>query len=283
MNVDLYNPLFHLAAIEEEGTINALDQLDEDMQGQTLTLLGHVSATTERYTKEQKKFLLVTLDLLGGQMEAVVWPDVLERTQAIWAAGKLVRATGRLRVRGDQLSLVCDGVEEYDGTPAPAAVGPAGASTNGSSTLAVNNGAAKAKSAANGVYHGNNGAAKNGRAKSAANGGYDGNNGAAKHGNNKPTANGGQSSIVSLAINESEDPVSDAHLLREVIQILLEYPGKDRVNLRIHTGGRRILMELPVVTTGYSEALRGRLEELLGLDTVEFQPVAGAINGEAPF
>jgi hypothetical protein len=88
---------------------------------------------------------------------------------------------------------------------------------------------------------------------------------------------------VSLAINESEDAVSDAHLLREVIQILLEYPGKDRVNLRIHTGGRRILMELPVVSTGYSEALRGRLEELLGLDTVEFQPVAAAINGEAPF
>ena len=73
-------------------------------------------------------------------------------------------------------------------------------------------------------------------------------------------------------------------LLREVIQVLLEYPGKDRINLQIHTGGRRILMELPVLTTGYSEALRGRLEELLGLDTVAFQPVVTTTsNGEAPF
>ncbi len=74
---------------------------------------------------------------------------------------------------------------------------------------------------------------------------------------------------MSLAISESADAVEDAHLLREVIQVLLEYPGKDRVNLQIQTGGKRVLMELPVVSTGYTEELKVRLERLLGSQTVD--------------
>jgi hypothetical protein len=71
-----------------------------------------------------------------------------------------------------------------------------------------------------------------------------------------------------LAVTESNDPSQDAHLLREVIGVLLEYPGRDRVNLDIRTGERLVRMDLPVVSTGYCEALHRRLEELLGLDTV---------------
>ena len=74
--------------------------------------------------------------------------------------------------------------------------------------------------------------------------------------------------VIRLTVTESDDPSQDAHLLREVIGVLLEYPGRDRVNLDIRTGERLVRMDLPVVSTGYCEALHGRLEELLGLDTV---------------
>ena len=57
-------------------------------------------------------------------------------------------------------------------------------------------------------------------------------------------------------------------LLREVIGVILEYPGRDKVNLEIRTAGKRVLMELPVVSTGYCDPLRERLEDLLGPDTV---------------
>ena len=50
--------------------------------------------------------------------------------------------------------------------------------------------------------------------------------------------------------------------------MLLEFPGTDRVNLEIRTGGRKILMDLPVVGTGYCEGLRQRLESLLGPNTI---------------
>lgn len=74
--------------------------------------------------------------------------------------------------------------------------------------------------------------------------------------------------VVRLSVTESDDPSLDAHLLREVIGVLLEYPGRDRVNLDIRTGERLVRMDLPVVSTGYCEGLHARLEELLGPDTV---------------
>jgi len=233
-----YNPLFELATTEAGDAINSLDQLDEEMQGQSMTLIGHISALTERYTREQKKFLIVNLDLLGGPVEVIVWPDVLERTQNLWAEGKLVNTTGKLRVRGDQFSLACEQVSEYISRPAtaiPATEVPAG---NGKA-VALANGASQSrarKSSATAV------AASDSRAR-----------------------------IVSLAITESEDAVDDAHRLREVIQVLLEYPGKDRVNLEVYTRGRRVLMELPVVSIGYCEDLKDRLEGVLGTNTVMLQ------------
>ncbi|MCH8897286.1 MAG: hypothetical protein IIC33_03210 [Chloroflexi bacterium] len=88
---------------------------------------------------------------------------------------------------------------------------------------------------------------------------------------------------VVMAIEESDNAIEDAHLLREVIQVLLEYPGKDRVNLQIHTQGKRILMELPVVSTGYCTELKGRLEELLGVGSVAMLQPEVPQTEDAPF
>ena len=47
-------------------------------------------------------------------------------------------------------------------------------------------------------------------------------------------------------VKESNNATEDAHLLREVIGVLLEYSGHDRVNLDINTGTGRVIMDLPV-------------------------------------
>ena len=77
--------------------------------------------------------------------------------------------------------------------------------------------------------------------------------------------------------------MEDAHLLREVISMLLEYPGKDRVNLEIYTEGRRVVMDLPVVSTGYCEDMRQRLEGLLGANSVLLQGADGPDVDDVPF
>jgi DNA polymerase III subunit alpha len=254
-----YNPLFTLASIDAGDAICSLDELDEELQGQSLTLVGHVSSLTERYTREQKKFVIVSLDLLGGPVETLVWPDVLERTQPVWQEGRLVKVTGKLRVRGDQFSLACDQVEEFVAKAPPAEDKPAPAPARRSERTPqpISTPAAVSIPA---EPPASNGA----RPSSAA----------------AVAARVGSSRAVVLTIRESEDAMEDAHLLREVVQVLLEYPGKDRVNLQIRTGGKRVLMELPVVSTGYCQEMKDRLERVLGEETVMLQ--GGNGDEEAP-
>ena len=242
------NPLRVLASLDPGNATASLDQIDEGMQGQTKTLLGHVSALTERYTKEQKKFLVVTLDLLGGPIEVIVWPEVLERTQGIWQEGHLLRATGKIRMRADQFTLVCDQVQEYESKDSPNMVANGHPAING-------NGAGKIRG--DGSYAGS--------ANKKVSGSTGGN---PTRRSSKITIDDSPSRTVSLGVTETADAASDAQLLREVIGVILDFPGKDKVNLAIRTGGRKVVMELPVVSTGYCPDLKQRLEVLLGTDTV---------------
>ncbi len=285
-----YNPLMALAAADVGEGINSIDQLDEDMQGLTYTLVGHVASVTERYTREQKKFLVINFDLLGGQVEALVWPDVLERTADMWATGRLLRATGKLRLRGDGFSLACEQVSAF----VPAAAPPEEAQSGSLPTIKETpapppppTGQAD-KSDGNGAprqrWIGGNG---NGNYRHQPNGSYR----PRANGNVNGSGNGEEATVVSLppsrtvfvGITESEDPVEDAHLLREVIALLLEYPGKDRVNLEIYAEGRRVVLDLPVVSTGYCDDMRGRLEELLGANSVTLQGADEAGADKVPF
>ena len=298
-----YNPLMSLAAADSNDGINSIDQLDEDMQGLTYTLLGHVASVTERYTREQKKFLVVNFDLLGGQVEVLVWPDVLERTGGFWTVGKLLQATGRLRLRGDGYSLACDQVSQFvpqdsgeggEGDSAPPVVketrAPAPTQPNGHTGNGNGNGKPQE------TQRRTNGNGGNGSYRHQPNGGYrtrtngnghsNGNGVGVGHTGGDPgatTVSIASARTVFVGITESQDPVEDAHLLREVIALLLEYPGKDRVNLEIHTGGRRVLLDLPVVSTGYCEEMRGRLEELLGANSVLLQGAEGPDVDDVPF
>ena len=348
-----YNPLMALAAVDPEDGVNSIDQLDEDMQGQTLHCIGLVSGLSERYTREQKKFLVVNFELMGGPIELIVWPDVLERTGELWAEGKLMRVNGKLRMRGDGYSLSCEMAEEYtppakavpavaegqgipeaataaaphaspgvvrdkgDATgdyaagaerepagqadaPPPVAerAAPAGppvaerAAPAGPPPVAERAAAETAASPApvrggqQGQGRRGNGNGRNGGGNGnghSAGGNGNGYNGVGNGNGYRDTGNEGRT--VYLNIAESEDALEDAHRLREVVRLLLEYPGKDRVNLEIHTGGRRVIMELPVVSTGYCAELKERLEteELLGNNAVLLWEGDGPGVDEVPF
>ncbi len=244
-----HNPLFDLAFLDVGDAVNSLDQLDDDMQGLNLSLVGHVSSLTERYTREQKKFLIVNLDLLGGPVEVVVWPDVLERTQHLWQEGELVKTGGKLRIRGDRYSLSCEQVEVFESqvVPTPIEKESPPISMQPTSEIPPPKKMKQAVVPPSAPVNGSN----------------------------------GKNRTVSLGIHESTDPVEDAHLLREVVRLLLEYPGDDRVNLEIHMEDRRVLMDLPVVSISFCEPLQGRLEQLLGPNAVHIGGNGGVENGEA--
>ena len=257
-----HNPLMALTAANTGGSVVSLDQLSDEMQGQQVNVIGIVNTVTERARRDGQRFIIVALELLGGVVEATVWPEALQRTEEIWQAGRTVRVMGRVRLRGEQLELSCDEAEEFV--------------QDRPSTLTANGTGSTSKPNGNGHYgngngNGRNSARQNGNGNGAGNANGNG-NGNGQGANGEADVHGAAVSpasnrLVRLIVTEDDDK-HDANTLREVIGVMLEYPGRDRVNLEIRTSGLRVLLDMPVVSTGYCDDLRERVEDILGPDTV---------------
>ncbi len=65
-------------------------------------------------------------------------------------------------------------------------------------------------------------------------------------------------------LTETEHTEDDAYLLKSVLQLLLEYPGSDDVDLVIASQGKHWRLEMPIIKTSYCDELNDRLAELLG-------------------
>ena len=259
-----YNPLLALAAVNPGDAYNAIDRLDEDMLGGTVALLGHIAGVTERYTRDNRRFLRVDLALVGGQVETMVWSEALEKTGDLWQTGGIVRVTGRLQIRGDDYSLTCYDAQEYRlpesagsaGAPpvetlaeTPVADAPAAASSPSPPPVA-------AGSSANG-----NGSAAPAPPAAAANG--------SSNGNGNGSGNGQYSGML-IKMSETDDPEDDRYRLRQAIRVMLEYTGDDKIYLELFLKeGRRVLMEVPTVSTYACDDLRQRLEDFLGAGQAE--------------
>jgi DNA polymerase-3 subunit alpha len=114
-------------------------QVDDDMEGQTLTVAGMVDTVQNLTTRDGKPSASVMLADMDGKLEVMVWPRVYEATRQFWQDGKFLLVSGKVRMRGSRMQLVCDKVDNYSLdvpvkgkslTPrpavAPAAVTPAG-------------------------------------------------------------------------------------------------------------------------------------------------------------
>ena len=248
-----YNPLLALAALNPGDAYTSVDQLGEDMLGGTVTLLGHISAVSERYTRDNRKFLRVDLAMVGGQVETMVWPDVLDKTAHIWQAGRVARATGRLQIRGDDFSIACYEAQEYhlpdhDGSDAAYEATPAQARSAGA----------------------NAGNGRSNASKGSTNGHQPASNGAIPAANGNGHKNGDGGVLIKMA--ETDDAEEDRYRLRQAIRVMLEYTGEDKVYLELYLKeGKRVLMEIPTVSTGSCEELQRRLRELLGEDCAEYR------------
>ena len=102
------NPLRTIAQVNAGGAITSRDQLDSEMEGQRINVLGQLSSVSERVTSKQLPYTIATLELLDGSTEVIAWPNVLAKTREIWQEGNLVLVTGKVRLRRDELSVHCD-------------------------------------------------------------------------------------------------------------------------------------------------------------------------------
>ena len=222
------SPLRAVASVNANGAITSRDQLDPDMDGQRVSVLGQLSSVSERFTRDQRAYVIATLELVYGSTEAIAWPDVLERTRDVWQEGNLLLVSGRLKVRGDEMSVHCDQAAVYGGEKEAARQNP----TPGPPRQ---------------------GSPRTSREQPDTPRGPE------------PAGN------LLLSLADSEDAGEDAHVLREAIRTILEYSGTSGVGLEISSGRKRVIMDLPNITTGYCAELHERLEWLLGKGSVRVE------------
>ena len=252
-----YNPLLALAALNPKDAYTSVDQLSEEMISSTVTLVGHVAAVAERYTRDNRKFLRVDLAMVGGQVETMVWPDSLDKTAHVWQAGGIARVTGRLQIRGDDFSIACYEAQEFQ-VPDQPAVDPAAVATQ----------PAPQSNGRNGRAGGHNGSRNGAAAAPPTNAPPTTAPAPSSNGNGHRRNEGG----VLIKMAETEDPDEDRYRLRHAIRVMLEYAGDDKVFVELYLKeGRRVLMEIPTVSTGSCDELQQRLREILGADCVEYR------------
>ncbi len=266
--------------------------LTQERAGEGVTALGQVASVRELSTRRGERFLAVSLALLDSQIELVVWPSALQKTEGLWSQGRPVTVSGQVRERDGRLSISVDSAREYvmpDAMPAtfssPVAAPAHDAGEAASSLFSSFLGPGAADSAAqensptvseiktaalpaatapmNG--HATNGPNGNGHVN-GANGGRPGAN-ASKTPAAPPDTSGAANSLV-LKVRETGILAEDRYRLEDLVRLLLEYRGGAAVVLEVATKGRIVKLDMPFVRVDPCPELRGRLTDLLGEDNV---------------
>ena len=221
---------------------------NEKVRGR-ITLGGQVSTVVDRMTRDNRPFKIVTMEMLDGSLEAVVWEDILSKTVNLWEPGKLLEIRGTIRERDGNITVsVQSGVEldltailkddekngaidlsnkEYEETHKK---NPTYIETTGTDKLIHNE--------TNGTNLSTNGMNHNGPATS-------------------------RKKLI-LHIKESSDEHQDKMMLDDLKRLLLNSSGVDDVALEIETNESLVFMEWYPVKVSVNRQLEDDLNSVLG-------------------
>jgi len=88
-------------------------QIDEEMEGQEVTVVGMVATVRKGMTRNKRPFVSVVLEDIGGEIEVTAWSEVYEGTKELWNEGNALLVRGTIRVRGERVQLNCQGAIPY--------------------------------------------------------------------------------------------------------------------------------------------------------------------------
>ena len=72
-----------------------------------------------------------------------------------------------------------------------------------------------------------------------------------------------------IVLEESTNSGHDQRVLREIVKVLLNYPGEGAVALRIKTDNKTVIGELPFVSVNYCHELHLELAAMVGETGIE--------------
>ena len=272
-----------LAGVDLGTAIISVQNLETEQANARVDLVGQVASVRHFTTRNGSSSAAVELRLMDGATEVVAFGAAYTDNQDLWREGNFLRVNGRVRMRGDQQSVVCDHASIYvlptGGETPPPTEAPWGeepedvepALPAGVTVPAVrpDNGqpAPVATAAANGLSPSDVDGAVDAPSADSDDGDAEETRPRQNGHAQQPNGNGGPKHWLRVSLQETDNPEEDAYMVREVFKLLLSYPGSDPVLLEVRTGATTVRLEASMKAQG-CPALYERLEDILGAGMV---------------
>ena len=182
-------------------------QIDADMAGKDIVIGGIIAKVRSLVTRKGSTFVIAQLEDLDGNMEVTAWSELYSRTRALWFEGNIVIVHGKVRVRDDEVSVICNQIQSFDSVT-------------------------------------------------------DSNAGLMPKDEFSPVVT---TNKIIIRITQSGNEKGDIVLLRGVMDILKQYPGKDTIQILISDNDTIVTLKMPAVTVNYCDGLHKQLMSL-GID-----------------
>ncbi|MCZ6538763.1 MAG: DNA polymerase III subunit alpha [Chloroflexi bacterium] len=290
LGVELTQSPFTREMRQQPGNIVVFaSDITTEITGQKRAALGQLNDIRELTTRRGEPFLSMNLTLLDGDIELVVWPNILEQTAGLWENGSFVSVTGEVRERMGRLSLSVEEAHEYQLKAEGQAESDAEAAKNEPVpvTRAGFNEASEPRPVLNDPAHSmpanptrsriSEGGPVSDRPSATDNQNHTDKREATLATDSTATAETSPDDAVSgggpmlVRVKETGDAADDRYRLEDIVKLFMEFPGSDAAVLEIETGNKIVRLDMPFSVQAGAQ-LTGRLHELLGNGTVRMTP-----------
>lgn len=114
------NPLLRLSKSAMKDVSHLVNQLDESLTNQTVTLAGIVTSARVITTKKGDPMAFAQIEDPSGNIELTVFPRTYAQTKNLWNVESIVKVKGKVETRDGKVKIICDSVAEYNIPDAPA-------------------------------------------------------------------------------------------------------------------------------------------------------------------
>ena len=85
--------------------ISSLEELNDTWIDQKIELIGQVLRINERTTKQNKSFVIATIELIHGSIDIYIWNSTAQDIQELWSTGVVILISGTLKKFNDSLTI----------------------------------------------------------------------------------------------------------------------------------------------------------------------------------
>jgi DNA polymerase-3 subunit alpha len=107
LGVYFSQPLDFLAREPSSPGVISCGEINMDMVDETVTIRGMVVSIRQAHTKDNRPFIVASIEDLDASIEVIAWPRLYESTQGLWQEGNILTIKGTVKVRDGEVQLNC--------------------------------------------------------------------------------------------------------------------------------------------------------------------------------